>query len=469
MERKSMARKSCDSCSRGGSFPVWGEGFTRRRFLQLSGTGIVASYFGDILNPYLLHAATTASPTLYSTAKQCILVFLAGAPSHVDTWDFKEGSWTPPSLSPTSYGQVRWPQGLMPRTAEQMNHLSFVRSGLSWAAVHGLAQVWAQISRNPTGALGSISPHIGAVVALESQVNRKPHEVLPGFVSLNSGTTIGAGYLSARYAPLTVQPSTNGLPAFSHPDGAARFNERWDLLQKIDGARDGQLGKKSLDMKDFYDQARILMDTPDINSLFTYTPEESARYGDTGFGNSMVIARKLVSGQRGVRFVQVTQNGWDHHDNIYGTAGSSLFTQCATFDPAFGSLLADLAATPGSEPGKTQLDETLVVVLAEFGRTVGALNNQGGRDHFLRMSMVFAGGGSRGGRIIGQTDELGDKVKEYGWSANRDVRPEDVTCTIYSALGIDYTTVRRDDPLGRGFEYVPNAREGLYQPINELF
>jgi uncharacterized protein (DUF1501 family) len=109
------------------------------------------------------------------------------------------------------------------------------------------------------------------------------------------------------------------------------------------------------------------------------------------------------------------------------------------------------------------------VIVAEFGRTVGALNGQGGREHNLRMSTVWAGGGVRGGRVIGKTDATGDKVDDYGWSANRDVRPEDVTSTIYSALGIDYTTVRHDDPLGRGFEYVPFAKDGTYKPIEELF
>src|ERR1051325_7584181 len=138
------------------------------------------------------------------------------------------------------------------------------------------------------------------------------------------------------------------------------------------------------------------------------------------------------------------------------------------FDPAFGALLNDLASTPGSESGKTQLDETLVVVLGEFGRTVGALNGQKGRDHFLRMSIVMAGGGVRGG-VIGKTDERGAGAAEYGWSANRDVRPEDVTSTIYSALGIDYTTVRKDDPLGRGFEYVPSAKDGVYGAVEEVF
>ena len=110
-----------------------------------------------------------------------------------------------------------------------------------------------------------------------------------------------------------------------------------------------------------------------------------------------------------------------------------------------------------------------VVVLGEFGRTVGKLNGNGGRDHFLRMSIAFAGGGVKGGRVIGQTDAAGDKVVDYGWAPNRDIRPEDVAATIYSALGIDYTTVRMDDPLDRGFAYVPYAKEGIYQPIVNLF
>jgi uncharacterized protein (DUF1501 family) len=139
------------------------------------------------------------------------------------------------------------------------------------------------------------------------------------------------------------------------------------------------------------------------------------------------------------------------------------------FDPAFGALMTDLQSMPGSVTGKTLLDETMVVILAEFGRTVGALNNQQGRDHNLRMTTLWAGGGVRGGQVIGQTDATGNNVTDYGWSGGRDIRPEDVTCTIYSALGIDYTTVRHDDPLNRGFEYVPFAKDGTYKPIDEMF
>jgi hypothetical protein len=461
-----MAKK-CD-CEHTGSFPLFGEGFSRRRFLQVAGTGLVASYFADVVSPSLLQAAISVKPTLHSTAKSCILIFLSGAPSHVDTWDLKEGSWTPADFAPTSYGQVRWPQGLMPKTAEHVPKLGIIRSGLSWAAVHNLAQAWAQIARNPGGATGRIAPHIGAVVALEAQAARKEGDILPGFVSINQ-LMAGSGYLPSQYAPFGVQPTANGLPALSHPDGAARLQDRWQLLRAIDPERTAapELGKNASDMAGFYDAAKTLIDSPDVNKLFAFTADEHARYGSTTFGDSLVVARNLTAARRGTRFVQVTMGGWDHHANIYA-ANNSLYSQMRVFDPAFGALLNDLASTPGSESGKTQLDETLVVVLGEFGRTVGALNGQKGRDHFLRMSIVMAGGGVRGG-VIGKTDERGAGAAEYGWSANRDVRPEDVTSTIYSALGIDYTTVRKDDPLGRGFEYVPFAKEGTYTAVNELF
>ncbi len=168
--------------------------------------------------------------------------------------------------------------------------------------------------------------------------------------------------------------------------------------------------------------------------------------------------------------MQTTLGGWDHHNNIYNRAANqSLYAQCGQFDPAFAALLTDLSTMPGANAGKSLLDETFIVIISEFGRTTGSLNNQGGRDHFLRNSYVFAGGGVKGGRIIGKTDSVGNKAVEMGWSANREVRPEDVTCSLYSALGIDYTTMRTDDPLGRGFEYVPGARDGHYGVIEELF
>lgn len=461
---------NCEDCSRVGSFPLHGGGFSRRRFFQVAGAGIVGSYFLDVVSPSLLQGAVTQAAPVKGTAKNCIFIFLSGAPSNVDLWDLKEGPWTPASFAPTSYGDTRWPQGLMPKTSEHLGKLVLVRSGLAWAAVHTLAQTWTQIARNPTGALGTISPHMGAVVALEAQKTRKITDVLPGFIALNSGGIVGSGYLPSTYAPFSIQPAQTGLAALAHPDGKARLDERWALLQQTDKDRfSNSKGKAAVDMDGYYDQAKVMIDTPEVGQLFTFTAEERVRYGSTTFGDALIVSRNLVRSGRGTRFVQVTMGGWDHHANIYAAAGASVINSAGQFDAAFGTLLTDLAAAPGSESGKTMLDETLIVVMGEFGRTVGALNGQGGRDHALRMSLMFAGGGTRGGRTIGKTNETGSQAVEYGWSGNRDIRPEDVTATIYSALGIDYTTIRTDDPFNRGFEYVPDARYGTYKPVDEVF
>ena len=461
-------KEICDACTLGGSFPVRGEGLSRRHLFRVAGTAIVGSYFADVLRPPRLEAA--AAPALQGTARNCIFIFMAGAPSHSDTWDLKEGAWTPAAFAPTSFGGVRFAQGLMPKIAEQLDKLVFVRPALSWAAVHGLAQTWAQKSRNPTGVLGDVSPHIGSVVSLEAQARRKPGDILPGFVGLGTSSMIGSGYMSSRYAPLVVPSvSTAGLQSVKPPN-AAVFAERYSLLQTLDTDRapGSPYGDVPADMADFYTQAKALADSPTINATFSYTPADYARYGSTQFGGTAIIAKQVLAANQGTRFVQLTVGGWDNHANIYAANGG-LFNQMRFFDPAVGTLIADLSATPGAAPGKTLLDETLVVMIGEFGRTVGPVNAQGGRDHFQRMSVAFAGGGVRGGRAIGATDATANKVVDYGWRGNRDIRIEDLTSTIYSALGIDYTTVLHNDPIGRGYEYVPFAKDGVYFPVSEVF
>jgi uncharacterized protein (DUF1501 family) len=166
--------------------------------------------------------------------------------------------------------------------------------------------------------------------------------------------------------------------------------------------------------------------------------------------------------------------GWDHHQDIYAKSETpnqtvpGLYNQCTMLDEGLSNLLTDLAASPGVNGG-TLLDETLVVWMGEFGRTVGPLTNQDGRDHYFQHFACFAGAGAVGGKVIGKTNDTGGAIIEAGWSANRAAQYEDVAATIYSALGIDYTTVRNDDPFGRGFEYVPFAAQGYWQPINDLF
>jgi uncharacterized protein (DUF1501 family) len=115
------------------------------------------------------------------------------------------------------------------------------------------------------------------------------------------------------------------------------------------------------------------------------------------------------------------------------------------------------------------LERTLVVMMGEFGRTVGRLSGALGRDHFLQQFVLFAGAGVKGGRAIGSTTADGSATADPGWSRGRDIKPEDVEATIYSALGIDWTATRRDDPTGRGFELVPFAAQDVYGPIDELW
>lgn len=397
-------------------------------------------------------------------AKYCIFVLMTGAPSHIDTFDLKEGSWTPKNFNPTDYNGVRFPQGLMPKIAEQLPSIALVRSLRSWAAVHALAQTWVQLGRNPTVPSARVAPHIGSVVSLEL-TSHGSDQILPAFVSLNAGATPLSGYLPAEHSPFYVYPAGAGLANAQYPTGKTDFDRRHAMLLRMDSAerQNADLGSSFEKMAAFHESARRLMDNAGVQQVFTFTPEERARYGGSEFGDACLAARNLVRSKLGARFIQISIGDWDHHKNIYGSLDAGNPGSIGrSFDSGLGTLLADLKADG-------LLDETLVVALGEFGRTVGPLNSVGGRDHDLQMSALLAGAKIRGGRALGATDNMGASVVEPGWSRNREVRLEDLEATIYSALGIDWTTVRRDDPSGRPFEYVPMSGQDVYGPVDELW
>lgn len=444
-----------------------GTDLSRREFFKLSALGLSGYFFSQVIKPTEVMAQT--GPKLESTARNCIFIHLDGAPSHTDTFDLKEGSWTPKELAPTTIGQLRWPQGLLPTLASQLSNIAIVRSMSAYALVHPLAQIWTQIGRNPASGLSKIAPNIGSVVALEYENRRTPNQKLPGFIALNAGNIVGRGYFPAQFSPFGVTPSQTGLANSTNPVGESRFNNRYAALQSLDQAyrKDTVLGDGSDEMASVYEQGRGLMYNPDVQSIFQFSQADSMTYGNNGFGNACLVARNIMKADFGSHFVQINLGGWDNHSNIYSQQG--LFGPAKTLDLGLGQLIADLAKTPGKTSGKTLLDETLIVTMGEFGRTVGQPNNQQGRDHYLQMSCLFAGAGVRGGRAIGSTDPMGASTLDPGWSRGLTIRPEDVFCTIYSALGIDYTTIRQDDPFKRGFEYVPNAYQGVYAPIDTLW
>jgi uncharacterized protein (DUF1501 family) len=221
-------------------------------------------------------------------------------------------------------------------------------------------------------------------------------------------------------------------------------------------------------MSDFYSSARNIMYDTAVSSAFRFAASDSTRYGNTSFGNACLTARNVLMAGLGTRYVQITLGGWDNHTNIY-VPNAGIYPSARALDAGLGNLIADLAATPGSAGG-TLLDDTLIVAKGEFGRTVGNITSGLGRDHYFVHSALLAGGGVQGGRALGATTSDGKFVQDPGWSQDRVVYAEDIAATIYSALGINYTTVRHDDPLGRGFEYIPTTTVGyIGTPINELF
>jgi uncharacterized protein (DUF1501 family) len=148
----------------------------------------------------------------------------------------------------------------------------------------------------------------------------------------------------------------------------------------------------------------------------------------------------------------------------YGDATSrDMYTLSNELDRGIGTLVEDLKASG-------QFSKTLIVMMGEFGRTPGDLNGRGGRDHHKKaLCAAMLGGGVSGGRVIGQTDKMGKEIVTPGWSQDRHIYMEDITATIYSALGIDWTQSITDTPSGRKFEYVPSAFSGRFTAITEVF
>jgi Protein of unknown function (DUF1501) len=435
---------------------------SRRTFFQLAGAGLTASFLPRRM-PAASLITTSGNVTTQNKARNVIYILLAGAPSHIDTFDLKvvQGI-TPSTFNPTNVNGILWPMGLMPKLGKQLGDIALVRSMRAWALVHTLGQNWVQIGRNPAAVLGNISPNIGSVVAIEKEPERQTGQVFPTFLALNSSNGAGPGYFPAEFAPFKVTPSTGGLKNTTNLTGETRFDSRYDYLHHIDDPLrvDSPLGKPVEDYDNFYQAAKGMMYNPTVNTAFSYSASDSVRYGNTSFGNACLVAKQVLASNQGTRYIEITQGGWDMHQNIYSAQQLPALTKL--LDDGLSALIGDLKASGA-------LDNTMIVMQGEFGRTVGSLSRAAGRDHYPQQFAFFAGAGIKGGRAIGSTTADGSATLDPGWSRQRDVKPEDIEATIYSAMGIDWTTVRHDDPLGRGFYYVPSSDQDVYGPINELW
>jgi hypothetical protein len=412
---------------------------SRRDWLKLSACGVVASSMSGWLEN--LADAAAAHPL---RKKACILLWMNGGPSQMDTFDCKPRHVNGGGIKEiaTSAPGLKISQHL-PKVAKFGHKMAVIRSMTTKEADHGRGAFLMHTGYAPTGPIQY--PALGALVSKELG---KPKAALPNFVSIApyrffSPGAYGPGFLGPKYAPLVVAdnaqffaPGTNAYErALKVQDLApaadvdkAHTNIRIDLLKEMEGefiARHPDVA--SISHRTAYERAVKLMKTSARKAFDLEEEKDSVRdaYGRNLFGQGCLLARRLV--ERGVPFVEVTHGGvngggfgWDTHGNNF-TAVRDL---CRTLDPAWATLMSDL-----KERGL--LDSTLIVWMGEFGRTP-KLNGARGRDHWPNSwSTVLAGGGIKGGQAIGKTSRDGTKIEE------RPVQVYDFIATIVKALGID--------------------------------
>lgn len=405
------------------------DGVPRRDLLRIGALGGLG-----LLLPDWLRRRAIAGNIVPVRAKSCILLWLDGGPSHLETFDVKpdaprevRGPFQPIS---TSVSGLRISE-LLPETATIAHKLTVIRSVTSPLGEHGLANQYLLTGYKPSPAL--TYPSFGAVVA---HTHGAPRD-LPNYIAIpEAREPMGSGYLAAEHRPF----ATGGDPA--KPDfqvrdldffpgvDSERMDRRRAFLAQLDRFQSGVESKAQRTDPEF-EQAYRLVTSPAAKQAFELGGESAdvrERYGSRTFGQSCLLARRLV--ENGVPFITVFNPGWDTHDNLTlrlkdGYTGAKVGVGLVpTFDQAFASLVGDL-----DERGL--LDETLVIAMGEFGRTP-KLNTNGGRDHWPRVfSVVLAGAGIPGGQIVGSSDRTGESPAE------RPITPADLAHTIYQLLGID--------------------------------
>ncbi len=413
---------------------------SRRDFLALGakaflGVGLLG------LSPTLgrLSAGEPGAPRR-PTAKNVIYLYMNGGMSHLDTFDCKPGQEVQgptPAIATSADGVLL--SGYLPRLAKQMHHVAVVRSLTSNQGAHEPGEYLMRTSFAQRGTVRH--PGLGAWVA---HFGGRINPTLPAGVTINGGSrNPGAGYLESRFAPLPIGDPEAGLADSHRPESvdAARFDRRLDLLGTLDR---GYLAAHDLKpvraYGDLYREAVTLMGSADL-AAFDITQEPEAlqqAYVEHPFAQGCLLARRLI--EHDVRYVEVNLGGWDTHDDNF----ERVEAQCAILDQALGTLLADLS-------GRGLLEETLVVVATEFGRTPH-LNQNGGRDHYPKaFSCMLAGGGVRGGVVHGATDATGSSV------ASDPVTIPDFNATIGWALGLPIDQVVLS-PAGRPFTMADKGR-----------
>jgi hypothetical protein len=378
------------------------------------------------------------------TAKNVIYLYMSGGQSHMDTWDVKEGVETAGPTKPfkTSADGVRISEYLQ-RTAQQMHHATIINSLSSTQGAHEQGNYMMHTSYELRGTIRH--PSMGAWLNV---FQGGGNSTLPNFVFIgNDSRHPGAGFFPAAQAPLFVSNPENGLKNVKPSVTEDKFQARMKLADELD--KDFRSTFQQRNVKayaDMYDDAIAMMKSEDLKA-FDLTDEPSdvrAAYGKEAFGQGCLLARRLV--ERGVRFVEVSLGGWDTHNANFVAVPE----RCETLDKGLSSLISDLH-------NRGLLQDTLVVVTTEFGRTPD-INTNAGRDHYPKaFSAVMFGGGVKGGHVYGKTDKEGREVVE------NKMKVQDFNASIAYALGLPLDHVMYS-PSKRPFTIADKG-----QPIPNLF
>jgi Protein of unknown function (DUF1501) len=425
-----------------------GDELSRRQFAArtastLLGVGLLPEVFTS-----KAHAAFEGSSKAkqVATAKNVIYLYMGGGQTHMDTWDVKEGVETAGPVRPikTSADGVRISEYL-PLTAQQMHHISLINSLTSTQGAHEQGNYMMHTSYDMRGTIRH--PSMGAWLNV---FQGGGNSTLPNFVFIgNDSRHPGAGFFPAAQNPLYVNNPENGLKNVKLQPGLTeeRFQSRMKLADELDKDFRNTFPQRNVKAyADMYDDAMAMMKSEDLKA-FDLSQEDPAlrkSYGTEAFGQGCLLARRLV--ERGVRFVEVSLGGWDTHNANFVRVPEL----CETLDKGLATLIADLNS-------RGLLDETLIVLTSEFGRTPD-INQNVGRDHYPKaFSGLMAGGGIKGGFVYGKTDKEGREVVE------NKVKIPDFNATIAYALGLPLDQVIYS-PSKRPFTIADKG-----QPVLDLF
>lgn len=396
---------------------------TRRQILRAS----LAGGFGLSVSRALERLAF-AAPSVEAKTKSIILLWMNGGPSHLDTWDPKQGKvagdgkaikTNVPGISISEH---------MPNLARMANKLAIVRGMTSKEGNHQRAQYLLRTGYAPTPTV--LHP---TLAAWASKRLGEPSTGLPASVSLG-GPSLGAGFFGVQYGPFVVQ-APGQLPdnvGYGPAVDASRFDARKGLLAEMESSFSTSTGDAKVDgRRAVYAKADRLMHASALKTFDVSEEPESVRaaFGDTAFGRGCLTAVRLVGS--GVRFVEVALDGWDTHQDNFGRTKKLM----GTLDPAMSALLTELDR-------RSLASSTVVLWMGDFGRTP-KINGNDGRDHHpAAWSAVLAGAGIRGGITHGETDAEGEKVVKDAVSV------PNLLATVATAIGLDPNDTAQS-PAGR--------------------